>query len=216
MANMMTISEQVYRTLYEGIISGEIPAGQKLTLKTIQNSLGVSSSPIREALTRLSESGLIIYQPNVGMTVIDISYEDAVEIFALAEEFDAIALKFAFNSDTAQEMISELNNVQEKASEALERNDYEKWLYYSDEFHNVFLRHCNNSRLVEAAQKNRMHLSILSRKYQKIAENNFEILEEHSEIIKALEAGDIKMAEDHMRSHLQSSAKKSLQLFQQQ
>ena len=215
MAGMMTISEQVYRTLYDGIVSGEIPAGRKLTLKTIQDSLGVSSSPIREALTRLSEAGLIIYQPNVGMTVIDISYEDAVEIFALAEEFDVIALKFAFNSDSKHEMIIDLNHVQKKAAEALEHNDYEKWLYYSDEFHNVILKHCNNSRLVEAAEKNRIQLSILSHKYQEKEENNQEIHEEHNGILRAIEAGNFKMAEKSMRSHLQSSARKSLQLFEQ-
>lgn len=213
MAGMMTISEQVYNTLYEGIVSGDIKAGQKLTLKSIQDSLGVSSSPIREALTRLSEAGLIIYQPNVGMTVLDITYEDAVEIFSLAEEFDVIALRFAFNSENRNEMLIDLNHVQKKAAEALEKHDLEKWLHYSDEFHNVIFKYCNNSRLFDAAEKNRMQLSILSHKYQQIDENNLEIQEEHNEILRALESGNLKMAEKCMRSHLQSSANKSLKFL---
>jgi DNA-binding GntR family transcriptional regulator len=182
-------------------------------LKSIQDSLGVSSSPIREALTRLSEAGLIIYQPNVGMTVLDITYEDAVEIFSLAEEFDVIALKFAFNSEYRNEMLIELNHVQKKAAEALEKHDLEKWMHYSDEFHNVILKYCNNSRLFDAAEKNRMQLSILSHKYQQIDENNLEIQEEHNEILRALESGNLKMAEKCMRMHLQSSANKSLKLL---
>ena len=213
MAGIMTISEQVYHILYDGIVTGEIPAGQKLTLKSMQNRLGVSSSPIREALTRLSEDGLIVYQPNAGMTVIDIRYEDAIEIFALAEEFDAISLKFAFHSGARHDMITDLHHVQKRAAEALANNDYEQWIHFSDEFHNVFLKYCNNSRLVEAAEKNRKQLTILSHKYQQKEENNREIHEEHNEILRAVEEDNIELAEKYMRSHLQSSAKKSLKLF---
>ena len=86
-------------------------------------------------------------------------------------------------------------------------------MHYSDEFHNVIFKYCNNSRLFDAAEKNRMQLSILSHKYQQSDENNYEIHEEHNEILRALESGNLKMAEKCMRCHLQSSAKKSLSLL---
>ena len=214
MAGMKTISEQVYQTIYDGIISGQIKGGEKLTLKSIQDRLGVSSSPIREALTRLSEDGLIIYQPNIGMTVVDLTRKDAEDILSLAEEFDVIALKYAWNSSNRTEMILQLTHNQKKAALALEEGDRKSWIKLSDEFHNILLRYSGNNRLMEAAEKNRKQISILSSKYQQTDENAEEINDEHNEILFALESGEIKLAEKCMRAHLRSSMNKALALFQ--
>ena len=215
MAGMKTISEQVYEILYEGIISGQIAAGSKLTLKTIQNNLGVSSSPIREALTRLTEDGLISYQPNVGMTVIRFTAKDAYDIFSLAEEFDVIALKYAWKSAHHDDMIQSLSHVQEMTVRAMQSGHMDEWLKFSDEFHNVLIRYSDNSRLEEAVEKNRKQLSILSRRYQQDELNINDITKEHGEILSALEAGDITLAEQLMRAHIQASSRRSQALFDQ-
>ncbi|MCI2062811.1 MAG: GntR family transcriptional regulator [Eubacteriaceae bacterium] len=213
MAGLKTISEQVYQTLYEEITSGQLQQGEKLTLKMIQNRLGVSSSPIREALTRLSDDGLISYQPNIGMTVISLSKNDASEIFALAREFDSMALRFAWAAGARDDLIAQLKHVQQDAAAALESGRQDEWLLLSDEFHNVIFRHCGNSRLMDAAEKSRKQISVLSHLYQQDAVNMREIQKEHDEILAALEEGDIRHADKLMRAHLDSSGRKGLALF---
>ena len=68
--NKATLSEQIYTILKNDILDQSIPQGEKLTLKNLQERFATSSTPIRDALTRLTEEGLVNYYSNVGVTVI--------------------------------------------------------------------------------------------------------------------------------------------------
>ena len=65
--NKSTLSEQIYQILRADILSRRIPLGEKLTLKNLKEQFGVSSTPIREALTRLTEEGLVNHYSNIGV-----------------------------------------------------------------------------------------------------------------------------------------------------
>ena len=65
--NIKTVTEQIYSVIKQDILSQKLLPGEKLTTKALQDKLGVSSTPIREALTHLQQDGLIEYQPNIGM-----------------------------------------------------------------------------------------------------------------------------------------------------
>ena len=69
MSNKITLSEQIYDELYHDITDQRLVCGQKLTLKVLKDRFNVSHTPIREALTRLSENGLVTYYSNCGVTV---------------------------------------------------------------------------------------------------------------------------------------------------
>ena len=74
--NKQTLSEQIYQILRKDILSQRIPCGAKLTLKMLQERFEVSSTPIREALTRLTEEQLITYYSNVGVSVVSLNQTD--------------------------------------------------------------------------------------------------------------------------------------------
>ena len=77
-----TIAEQIYMLIRSDILHHKLTGGERLTMKFLQERLGVSSSPIREALTRLQQDGLVEYQPNVGMRVTKFSAKDVNDIYA--------------------------------------------------------------------------------------------------------------------------------------
>ena len=94
MSNKITLSEQIYDELYHDITDQRLVCGQKLTLKVLKDRFNVSHTPIREALTRLSENGLVTYYSNCGVTVTEFTETDIREIFQFIGELDALAIQF--------------------------------------------------------------------------------------------------------------------------
>ena len=162
MAKIQTVTEQVYHNIFRSIADGTYGQGTKLTLKTLQEELGVSSSPIREALTRLQQDGLIDYQPNVGMSVRIYSEKDVQSIFDLMIEFDIIALKLAMKVPARDELVKELEDNLKESALALELNREEMWHEASDNFHSILLNFTGNTFLSDASLKTRMHLTVFS------------------------------------------------------
>ncbi len=211
--NIKTVTEQIYSVIKQDILSQKLLPGEKLTTKALQDKLGVSSTPIREALTHLQQDGLIEYQPNIGMRVVKLSRKDLEDIFSLMIEFDVVAMRFSCRSGSRKDLVEALRQVQLQAARSLEDGDVEQWEALSDDFHLAFYRFADNSRLNIAAERTRMQFTIFSNAYQRDEENRREIQCEHDQILRYLEAGDDKAAEDALRSHSAASLTKALELL---
>ncbi len=208
-----TLSEQIYQILKEEIITSVLPQGYRITIKELQTKFGISSTPIREALTRLQQDGIIDYRPNVGMSVIVLNKKDVEELYDLMMEFDAIALKYAFSGLGKQKFINELSDVQATAQKYLDEKDIKKWIEYSDRFHLTFYDYANNSRLVVAAERIRLQYSILSNQYQEIDTNRQEIHIEHESILKYISNDNIDMAIKQLYFHETASKEKAMNVL---
>jgi DNA-binding GntR family transcriptional regulator len=213
MKSIKTVTEQLYIEIRDEILSGELEPGEKLTIKKLHERYGVSSSPIREALTRLQQDGLIEYRPNIGMSVIELTKKDLQEIFDLTIELDIIAMKFAMRAGKRDELISELDKIQDESRRC--SADDSRWNELSDMFHLVFYDHANNSRLSNAAANIRMQFTIFSNAYEKVPENKDEIIDQHETVLDRLRGGDMEGAEAAMRTHLESSHAKALQVLEE-
>ena len=93
--NKSTLSEQIYQILRNDILTQKIPCGEKLTLKLLQERFQVSSTPIREALTRLTQDQLVSYYSNVGVRVISFTADDLREIYTFMGDLDGLAIRYA-------------------------------------------------------------------------------------------------------------------------
>ena len=96
--NKSTLSTQIYHILREDILTQAIPLGEKLTLKSLQERFQVSSTPIRDALTRLNEEGLVEYYSNVGVNVISLDRKDLTELYQFMGDLDRLAILYSGNS----------------------------------------------------------------------------------------------------------------------
>ena len=90
-----TLSEQIYEILRNDIVTQAIPCGSKLTLKILQERFHVSSTPIREALTRLAEEQLASYYSNIGVSVVSLDETDVREIYQFMGDLDSLAVNYA-------------------------------------------------------------------------------------------------------------------------
>lgn len=206
--NKKTLSEQIYHILKEDIISGTVAPGEKLTLKMLQEKFQVSSTPIREALTRLTEDSLVTYYSNIGIKVVELNDNDIREIYEFIGDLDSLAIQYAFSQNepnNISRLTEELSENISDASRCLAEFDQKNWIIHSDRFHLIFYDYCRNERLRSAADKLRGQLTILSSAYETIPENQVKIHEEHLKIYDACLKGNIGSAVLLMKLHLANS-----------
>lgn len=212
-ANSATVSERIYTAIRDDILNKTLVSGEKLTIKKLHEMYGVSSSPIREALFRLQQDGLIEYRSNAGMRVIEFTRQDLAEIYMLLTEFDVIALRAATTPARRLSTLAALELCMERARASIENK---LWNYYSDAFHSILYEEARNGRLTDAARKIRIQSTIFSNQYEIKEENRREILKQHEEILNAIRDNRLDRAEDLMRTHVGSSYAKALSILEEE
>lgn len=141
----MSLVDQVYESLRNRIIQIEIPLGSKLTVSKLQEEYQVSSTPVREALNRLMNEGLIDYENNVGAKIIDISEMDVQEIQELSAAYEMAAAYYAMEKTDHREMAEE---IREHIEEYRASKDIVCSCKCIREIKNVFYKNAHNERLI--------------------------------------------------------------------
>lgn len=198
-----TLGDQIYSILREDIISQRIKCGEKLTLKALQERFDISSTPIREAIKRLSQEGLVEHVTNVGAKVIDIKEKDIIEIYDFCAVLDSAALKYAIRSSRYEELVNELENCIKSQEIALNNGSIEDFKLHSDNFHDILYKYADNTRLYDAAKRIRSQFTILTNKYQNYLNAETVVLFEHKELLKAIKSKDIENALSLMTRHFE-------------
>ena len=197
-----TLSEKVYTEIYEDIVNQRLICGQKLTLKGLSERYQASYTPIREALSRLSECGLVSYYSNWGVKVIDFSDSDIQDIFRFVGELDAMAIKLSERALVQKAMIFELQDIVEKGNRTLQQGDLLEWKEYSQDFHKIFYQYAQSKCLSEASERLRPKVELLSIMYYKDIDLAV-INDGHNAIFEKVEKRDYDTAAELMRTHLQ-------------
>ena len=113
---MLSIKKQslvdlVYEKLREAIIQLQIPLGSKLNVNELQSKMGVSCTPLREAINRLQQEGLVVYETNVGAHVISLDPHDVLEIQQLAMTLHGAAIRLAMVNGSRGVIVPELRQL---------------------------------------------------------------------------------------------------------
>ncbi|MGI6070544.1 MAG: GntR family transcriptional regulator [Blautia sp.] len=198
--NKQTLSEQIYQILRTDILSQSIPCGSKLTLKMLQERFGVSSTPIREALTRLIDEQLITYYSNVGVSVVSLDQEDIHEIYHFMGDLDSLAIHYASQFPDQEQILEKLEENLSLTKNCAYTSP--QWQEYSDQFHLLFYCYCQNSRLVHSAERMRSQMSIMAYQYEKQPQIQKAILKEHQEIFGLYQSRQYDEAAALMKEHL--------------
>lgn len=208
--NKSTLSEQIYQILRTDILSQRIPLGEKLTLKNLKEQFGVSSTPIREALTRLTEEGLVNHYSNIGVNVISLTERDLTELYQFMGDLDRLAILYSADHPDQERICRELEAVISftntiESRDTLLPEDIPQWIEHSDRFHLIFYDYCSNHRLALAAEKLRSQLTIFSNVYESEAQPQKQINRMHYRIYQAYRLKNYTEAGDLMKQHLEDS-----------
>ncbi|MBQ8076207.1 MAG: GntR family transcriptional regulator [Oscillospiraceae bacterium] len=139
-----SLVDQIYAKLREEILTLKLPLGSRINVNDIQEELGVSSTPLREALNRLQQDGLIVMETNIGASVLSLDEHDIEEIEELAFVFQSAAVRFSMVRGDRALMAERIEEQIRNYKEARTARDCTKAVY---ELIGTFYHYCGNKRL---------------------------------------------------------------------
>lgn len=199
-----SLSEQIYGILRQDIVDGNIGFGSVLVNKNLQERFNVSSTPIRDAILRLKEAGLVGEVTKLGAKIIDFDSDYAREVNHLIIIITVGALENALKRKNTK-LIKELKKQLKLQAENIDNNKYYEYDY---RFHKIIFEYSNNSLLKDLFKKYNLVHQLLVRAYHN-GEMDLEIRKrciiDHENIVKFVEHGDIKGAISAARLHYYSA-----------
>jgi DNA-binding GntR family transcriptional regulator len=202
--NHKLLSQRVYTVLKAAIIKGDLEVGAKLTEAKMAAQLGVSKTPVREALRQLAEEEFVRITPNQGVVVSKISIEDIKDFLQLRMALEGFAANLAAKRISKKE-IKELEKYNEQMYKFATEKDLAAFAKENDKFHNLLLHASGNKRLTRTASN---FTDIAYRFWLKSLNEPEKLkssLEEHSNILTALKKKDPEQAERLTRIHLNNA-----------
>jgi DNA-binding GntR family transcriptional regulator len=203
---MSRAADGAYSELRRRILAGAIPAGTHLGEAEIAGSLGVSRTPVREALQRLSADGLVDLVPHRGAQTISWTPADLADVFelrALLEPYGAARAASRGLSAAALALMSELCDQMESA---VRDADFGRVAELNTSLHNAVLAAAGNPRLADMVKTIVLVPVVIGTFARYDAEALHRSMQHHRELIVALRAGDAAWAESVMRAHLRAAA----------
>lgn len=195
-----TARDYAYRAIRENIISLDLEPGSMLSENEIAQELGISRTPVREALIELSKTKMVEIIPQRGSFISKIDYGiiEEARFFRLIVEIAVTELACDFASNKDIEELKELVSLQEFYSE---RNILDKLLAVDNDFHNILYRIANKEFIRKIVEDTTVHFDRV-RRLSINAIKMDSIIEDHRAIIKAIEERDKKKVKEVVTKHL--------------
>jgi DNA-binding GntR family transcriptional regulator len=201
-----TRTEQVYDLLRSDLLNGVLQPGQKLKMVELTERFGVSQSVIREALTRLTEQGLLVATPQRGFRVRDLSIEDIAELTETRIEVESLALRLAAQRGDLQWETGILAAHHRLERTPVSRDDgtfNEDWSVQHRDFHQTLLAGCGNRRLESVANSLRDSAELYRRWYWVLTDDHQrDLAAEHRQLKELALARDADRAIAVLTEHI--------------
>lgn len=200
--NKKTLSDQIYDILKMEILKRKIPFGSKLVNRTLQTRFGVSSSPIRDAINRLNQDGLVTSINKSGATVVDFDYDFFLEVNEVLLYVINTGIKLSFEKSDTEEVCRDLEEYLSLQEQCIGTDEFYDYDY---KFHKTFIEYSKNSRLKKIFKEYNVLHEMLVRNYyepgtSKIREDSIKM---HKQILDAFRNKDyrlaMKLTEDHYK-----------------
>ena len=197
------LSQKVYRALKTEIIKGSLKPGTKLSEGKIAEQMGVSRTPVREALKELAAEGFVKMNPNQAVVVSNASVEDVQEVLQIRGVLEGLAARLATKM-ISEEEIKELETYQKQMEYYTKKDDVLAFSEMDAEFHELILNVCGNNRLIQI----RKNLSDQAHRYRirslSVPGRLKYSLKEHQEIVEALKRKNAEQADRLSQKHIEN------------
>jgi DNA-binding GntR family transcriptional regulator len=206
----VTLSDEVFEALVKDILSGAVQPGARLDEPSICRKFGVSRTPIREALRRLSGTGLVDVTPRKGVRVARIDVEQLNNMFEALAEFEGLCSRLsAVRMTTLEKKRLEVVNASRQKRIADGDKDFAA---LNNEFHEFIYQGAHNSSIASVTRSFRQRLAPF-RALQFVPGQTEYAFHEHDEIVRAIVASDSERAYGLMRDHVTGTGLQVIEHF---
>jgi DNA-binding GntR family transcriptional regulator len=197
------VADWVYDELKDAIVDLRLGPGDPLREATLAEQLGVSKTPIREALARLEQEGLVGTTTFKGAVVTGYSRQDLIEIYELRELLEMAAARAAAESMSEADLAA-LDRISRQCRTARNRADPARMAALISAFDTVMFDQVRNTRIRALIENLRAHLTRIGQLTAGIPGRIETSVDEHDKIVAAVAARDPQLAEQRMRDHIRS------------
>lgn len=207
------LREIVFETIRNAIISGDLKPGERVMEVQMAESLGVSRTPVREAIRKLELEGLVIMLPRKGAYVSDLTVKDLTEVLEIRASLEGLAAGLAsIRIDEVE--IEELEARALKFHKSIEEDDVEALILRDLEFHDAIFRASRNERLIQLNNNLREQVQRFREIYHKTVNKSKETSKEHYAIVEAISNRDVDKAEKLARLHIENAEQSILKIME--
>jgi DNA-binding GntR family transcriptional regulator len=204
-----TLEESVYDAVRHSIISGQLRPGDPLVEAQLSAEMGISKTPVREALIRLARDGLVVQELHRRSRVATPTADDVRQACEVRRWVEGeIAAEAARTRDLR--LIARLEESIAESEAALARNDPSTWTNSIEQFTDLLIAHSGNRFAVELLERLRNILALISNISQTAPGRRDRSIEEHRAILDAIRAGDPDLARTATNAHMNSIEQDSL------
>ena len=201
MDEFLPLRDVVFNTLRQAILRGELKPGERLMEIQLANRLGVSRTPIREAIRKLELEGLVLMIPRKGAEVAEITEKNMLDVLEVRRALEELAVKLACERITEEE-IQELKDAADAFQKILSEKDITKIAEADEAFHDVIFKSTGNDRLIQLLNSLREQMYRYRLEYLKREEYHPQLLEEHQQIIDRITRKDQSEAAELIDRHI--------------
>ncbi|HJB47526.1 MAG TPA: GntR family transcriptional regulator [Candidatus Mediterraneibacter surreyensis] len=203
MNEYLPLRDVVFNTLRRAILRGELKPGERLMEIQLANKLGVSRTPIREAIRKLELEGLVLMIPRKGAEVAEITEKNLRDVLEVRCALEELAVQLACDR-IDRERVRELHAAATHFRDILGSDDITQIAAADEAFHDVIFKATGNDRLIQLLNNLREQMYRYRIEYLKKKECYPQLLKEHATIMKAIEEHDKEKATRITGQHIKN------------
>ena len=198
----LPLRDVVFNTLRDAILTGKLLPGERLMENQLAEKLGVSRTPVREALRMLELENLVELVPRKGAQVLDMSEKDIVDILEVRSALEGLATSVACKK-MSKEDLQQLKNMEVDFEKAVAENDVEHFVDIDEDFHDLIFAATENDKLINIFRNLRIQLYRYRMAQAKNNETSMStIVAHHRSIIRAIENHDAEEGASIAQGHI--------------
>ncbi len=193
--------DEATRAVREAILTGRLAPGTRLRQAELAEQMGVSRTPLREALMKLEQEGLIARLPRGGLVVVELKFDEAVELYQIREMLDGLAASLAAGR-TDEKALTVLEEHLKKMGKCVQKQNAHEWFIHHVAFHEAIMQASGNSRLFGLISNVRLSIQRFHPVLLTTPNRLENALREHLAIFRAIKSRDPRGAERLARLHI--------------
>ncbi len=215
MDEYLPLRDVVFNTLRRAILKGELKPGERLMEIALADKLGVSRTPIREAIRKLELEGLVVMAPRKGAKVASITERDLSDVLEVRKGMEVLAISLACKRITGEEL-EKLETIEQSFQKLIESGNLTELAEMDVKFHDTIYQATNNQRLVQLLNNLREQMYRYRMEYLKDIAVRRTLAEEHKAICRALRERDEQQAEEYVSIHIDNQQKAIIRSLSQE
>ena len=211
----LPLRDVVFHTLREAILKGELKPGERLMELQLASKLGVSRTPIREAIRMLEQEGLAVTIPRKGAEVAKMTEKDMEDVLQIRDALDELAASIACEQITTEEL-EELKRTMREFEEYTKTADLKRIAEADVRFHDIIYKATRNPKLENMLNNLREQMYRYRVEYLKDEKNYPVLVREHSEIVEGLSKKNKEKLTAAMHEHVKNQANAVKEMIREQ